>query len=665
VLGVSDRRIRHRRADELEAAGAEQPPARPVPSSAAAMLALQQGAGNRAAAELVARTRAEASAPRAPLTPAARPLLQARWLVSESPDFYFWEEESGRPHPAAHEVPPALKRTPYRAAPAPPYLVDDGDGEPTLVPAPQGAEPEVRATRRPQRATASDNPYAKTFVNPATRRNAGSAHAGRGSDVPTYFEADWYAERTRQGGAARVPGDMFNPFGRFASAGLTSFVPSREFAASLSADELAALYARFALKDKSFRAATSMGVPFGPGTQSAPATGGPVAGPGQIQALYQGYARHIQVEGGFVLPLADVTPYGAVYALGAPQPDHHAIAVPTQAPGDPAALGLNPLPAELKYEQNFALTPGLIASWQGVDREEQQKAVMGASAAQVMANAGYPVADGRDWEWLHMIAHSMGGIGGVAPQVAANLVAGSRECNSEMIVVEEMLKAIIVKTGGSGRAKLEVAVRMLDPARHIASSIQYTFLLYNADGKPAFVESFAFNPLDRTQPQQFKNRAMRYIASVMHPAGTGAPTAATPNGYEVMTGETAHKAPSASALDVDRQADELIALLRAGRVDDLNQGMTQIWGAGGAVSTYVFDAIGETLETQDQMLAYLRLLHGFAGTRTERAEFRIVRASMLDHKLSRDALREVLERLYGGAVPAKVTDLLAGAPVNV
>jgi hypothetical protein len=427
------------------------------------------------------------------------------------------------------------------------------------------------------------------------------------------------------GGKARVPGDMFNPFGRFAVAPLTAFMP----AGSTPAEQRTAILERLALKDKSFRKIVA-----------------PVG-----TDVYQGFPRHVEVDGKVTLPLADVTSAGAVYAFGAPQPDARAIAQPTKPAGNPASLGLVPTAAQLKYELNFAITPDLIAQWQGQDRSETQLKVMGASAADAARNAGYVVNDGTEWEWLHMIAHSMGGIGGTTPQDARNLVAGTRECNSEMIIAEEMLKTIVVKTGGKGSARLEVGVEMLDPVRHIASKINYTFVLLNSEGKASIVEHFGFNPLDKTQPQQFKNRAVRYAAMLANPEGKGATAWPTKDAHVVMSQPTTYDKQTPEGKLAHAQEEQLIELAEAGRLDDVFKGLTEIWRNNATVSMLLFDSIGEALVTADLVFNFLTALRTIAGPRLERVEQRIVRSVKLSGNVPLDQLRAIAGKLYSGSIP--------------
>jgi hypothetical protein len=121
-----------------------------------ALLALQRAAGNQATAALVSR-----------LTKADRPLLQARWLVHEDPNYYFWEPESGKGVPGAHEIPPYLKRIQRRDPVDPPYKVDDGDGEATLVGAQTGPAP-VRTNRDGVPYATSVSAWAARRASPAT-----------------------------------------------------------------------------------------------------------------------------------------------------------------------------------------------------------------------------------------------------------------------------------------------------------------------------------------------------------------------------------------------------------------------------------------------------------------------------------------------------------------
>jgi hypothetical protein len=65
-----------------------------------------------------------------------------------------------------------------------------------------------------------------------------------------------------------------------------------------------------------------------------------------------------------------------------------------------------------------------------------------AATAAAMANVDVNSAV-RGWEWLHLISFQMGGINNF-PQLPENLVAGTYDCNSEMIGLEEAIKTLIL-----------------------------------------------------------------------------------------------------------------------------------------------------------------------------------------------------------------------------
>lgn len=67
--------------------------------------------------------------------------------------------------------------------------------------------------------------------------------------------------------------------------------------------------------------------------------------------------------------------------------------------------------------------------------------VMGCSALNYAGQVyGEEWAKDRDWEWLHIVAHSLGGL-----DVADNLVAGTYNANTEMIPYESIIRDLTQK----------------------------------------------------------------------------------------------------------------------------------------------------------------------------------------------------------------------------
>lgn len=311
-------------------------------------------------------------------------------------------------------------------------------------------------------------------------RLTGPGRPGRGQ-TPALTQEE-YALQNR-GGQSSSSRDVYNPFNRFdSSPAATSFIPNSSY---FPRERAGRILEQLRAKDPTYQDA----VGFSPHTT-----------PG-------GYPVTVTTREGTLLHLVSVSEFGAVYA-DAPPAGGRARPDPRKV-GDPGALGLKSPPSgEVKMAFGSNIDPSTLSSWSGKDRSEQQGQVMGASAGEAAANAGFDADEGKGWEWLHMVAHSMGGIDVVGPQVAENLVAGTSECNSQMIVAEEFLKDVVERAGG--RARLFVGVRMYDPVRHIGDTITYDFVVYGKDGKELEVYHMAFDCLSRSVPLTSENRSTRY-----------------------------------------------------------------------------------------------------------------------------------------------------------
>jgi hypothetical protein len=304
--------------------------------------------------------------------------------------------------------------------------------------------------------------------------------APRKGGMPLYTLESYLEKLSTQQGSAK---DVYNPFGRFTT-GASAFLPNSNCPAGVL-DELEE-------KEKSFCKVVD--------TSKEMAT--PL------------YPLFVQVETGETLYFCGENPFGATYSDTPPALSNGQILPPQAAYDasrrkDPATSGLNLAAAaeEIRMVANEVITEGMIGAHTGKKREKSQTQVMGASAGEAAEAAGYARNEGAGWEWLHLIAHSMGGIAVQGPQVPGNLVAGTSECNTQMIVVEEFLKDCVKKLGGM--AKLIVFDELLDAEYHIGKAIVYDFEVYNADGEAIQVFHWFFDPLSRRNPMVMENRSLR------------------------------------------------------------------------------------------------------------------------------------------------------------
>ncbi|HKE78255.1 MAG TPA: DUF4157 domain-containing protein [Solirubrobacteraceae bacterium] len=531
-------------------------------------------------------TSAHAPRPATPIAaraPTSSPVIQARWLVAPDGKACFWEEDGT----------PASDR---------PYFLRGVKKIDAPKPSSYSVEPSTSDVR-PRRG-------ARTF----------------------YTHEHFVAIKNLKEPSA--PKDNYNPFGRFASPKVSSFVPSPQLSDALRTS----LLERLAEKDKTFKKQTGL--------------------PPNVGTSLRGYPLQILVEGGATLDYIEETDFGAVYALGPPNP---ASSDPVRAEDVTGLTNLPPTSADVKIGTNFAITPKGMEPWSGEKRGISQNTVMGASAGDVVANAGFDKDEGLGWEWLHMIAHSMGGLEVHGPQVSGNLVAGTSECNTQMIVVEELIKDIVKKSGG--RAALWVGVRMYDEVRHIGDQITYDFELYNAKNEPVAVYHWSFNALSRRQPVTMENRSARYAAQGLYGMKGGAEKA-TPQLVTHMprSQPTAH-GPLVLAPDdpITKVVNDAMTAFKALPADQFVAQLVTLRAVrGGSLPKDVFVELGDQL-TPEQLPTYLKLLH--AGYPHPRAVTVVLYNFLFRHHepAKLEALwKEVLVPLYGSeaAVPAVVGEMV-------
>jgi hypothetical protein len=174
--------------------------------------------------------------------------------------------------------------------------------------------------------------------------------------------------------------------------------------------------------------------------------------------------------------------------------------------------------AGLKVVPEQEITPARLSQWSGRKREDyggSQIAVMNQCSAGKYARwvlSTWMVTDDElkeleksDWEWLHLVAFSMGGISH-APQQADNLVAGTSHANTEMMLYENAIKRLVEET----KTHLWVGVTAkLGCYSHLATKITYT--VTRKDPKGDRVMTFQTNPLMVAAPSHGLE-AITYIA---------------------------------------------------------------------------------------------------------------------------------------------------------
>jgi hypothetical protein len=402
---------------------------------------------------------------------------------------------------------------------------------------------------------------------PGTYSTASGRGARRPGVRPVSTADDFMRENPRSARPA-APHDRYNPWGRFADVGFVSHVVNSHGA--MTSDQRTALHTSLAQHPK-FKDWTS--------AQGRRA---------------DGYPDTVTLSDGTVLSWVSTDEFGASYAQ-TPQPAASAASSgPVAAP-----LVLTPGPAPSLKSARTMLTADIIRRWAGVTtRTPSQIGVMGQSAAAVAANAGYPAVG---WEWLHLIAHSMGGIAG-QPQQAPNLVVGTEAANAQMIIVEEALKDYVLTTGGT--VHISVLAPITDPDRHIASSVQYDFAFLNAAGAPLGVQSHRFDPMSTSVPGFALNRSFRVGVRTAYTAATPAASAYTfgsgPSGGsgapDLGPDGSAHRDP------IDAQVDALRgAYVHSGPAAVVHQ-VVELAKADRLEAKWVFSSLSEIIHVDDVLV---------------------------------------------------------------
>ncbi len=542
----------------------------------------------------------------------ARPVVQGRWLIIPDRAQYFWDHEPGVDKGDV-ELPWWLATHLEIDPPEGEYVVD-GEGRRRGRQKQQftsyGAmtKREIADAQEQERRAAASNPQTQITVLVAT--------------VEGYLKATGADKR-------KVTADQYNPFGRFATSAVSSFVP----AGNLEAGVRDTVLQKLREGDKTFRDVFATSTEL---TTSGYPQRVKVAVPKNLVSPLRNAGHAIEDGDKVMLAFAGDGPFGAGYAL---TPAATSVAQITKPAQDLSLLGIAGAGDDVKIAHNYRIGPHDLKAMVGQKRVRSQAQVMGASAGDAVANAGYDPREGKGWEWLHLIAHSMGGITGQGPQVAGNLVAGTSECNTQMIIVEEFIKDHIERWGGY--AALVVSVRMHDAARHIGAQINYDFELYNAtDPAPVAVYHWHFDPLSRDQPLVSSNRLVRTAGRAVHEDG------GTPATKHVPRSEpTAHRpymAVDALNTTVDNAVQALRSLQPAGFIAYLRT----IQSPRQTIDSQVLDAIGDVLDL-NAMNVYLPLLRAEFGDRTVG---RVVYSFDVDHRHERVALRDqVVIPMYGSA----------------
>ena len=197
----------------------------------------------------------------------------------------------------------------------------------------------------------------------------------------------------------------------------------------------------------------------------------------------------------------------AIWAANFPQ------RLPQPAPGVTIPLSKKPVPCMVAVKDSGWQEIGLdrLKRWSGErvqykpgpsadsgERSDQNAAMGNISAKDAAGDAGY--VDGY-WEWLHLIAFTLGGINENKINHPENLVAGTLGANRVHKVLEDTIKRLIVD---DHTKKILVFARahILASSYHLCNKLEYRLKFDYKGSAKEF--SFEINPLD-TNPAQGGN----------------------------------------------------------------------------------------------------------------------------------------------------------------
>lgn len=290
------------------------------------------------------------------------------------------------------------------------------------------------------------------------------------------FNLDKYM--SMQSKTSQRSNDTYNPFGRMdATHSVSSFLPSNSLEGK---DDLLKKLSEI---DKTYRAAISWS-----------------------STLVNGFPEWVMLQDG-----TQLYQYSADFQFGA----HY---LPTQGvqqslPFFSITNSTRNLPQKFKHLPcqavkkvgKMELNKKILDLWEGRKRDPDQNTVMGCGATEIALSGGYP--QGNGWEWLHLVAHSMGGCDGNGPQHVCNLVAGTSECNSHMIAFEEGIKDILRKDQ-EATASVMVLANICDTERHISDRITYDYIVTRSNGDQEVYHA-VFYPLTSQKPTVQFNKSVR------------------------------------------------------------------------------------------------------------------------------------------------------------
>ncbi len=145
----------------------------------------------------------------------------------------------------------------------------------------------------------------------------------------------------------------------------------------------------------------------------------------------------------------------------------------TQTTGKAAlGRGLTEFAGSTKVAGPIDIDETLLVQWSGIRggwSPDQNGAMFGVSASTAAQKSGF---SGDDWQWLHLIAFTMGGRNGTQPNEVGNLAAGLAAANGHHLVLESLVKKMASDKDITG-VKVTATAHMIQNSFHVCRSIDY------------------------------------------------------------------------------------------------------------------------------------------------------------------------------------------------
>lgn len=184
------------------------------------------------------------------------------------------------------------------------------------------------------------------------------------------------------------------------------------------------------------------------------------------------------------------------------KPSQPPFVVPVSAVGPSITTKLVRALNALKRAESANIDLALLNKWSGKRKgftPDQNAAMSNTSAKEAaLTHFGLP-AQTSDWQWLHLIAFTLGGdIGDPQnPNTVANLVAGTAAANGHHLVIENLVKKLIL-SGKADSVKLTAVAHMIVGSLQVATRIDYAIKV-SRSGKQ---DDHGFYVIDTVNPSQ-------------------------------------------------------------------------------------------------------------------------------------------------------------------